>query len=83
MKSAARSNWALPLLLLLILFVTSACALVSTTPPPVNSYCAVAKPIRYNSKLDSPKTVAAAEAHNSIWVCLCQSDCPATAPSTK
>jgi hypothetical protein len=41
----------------------------------------VAKPIRYNSKIDSPKTVAQIEAHNSAWVCLCEADCPAGKPS--
>lgn len=79
MKSTARSNWARALLLL-TLSVTSACAHVSTTTP-VNSYCAVAKPIRYNSKIDSPKTVALIEHHNSQWVCLCEQDCPAGKPS--
>jgi len=41
----------------------------------------VAKPIRYNSKIDSPKTVTQIEAHNSAWVCLCEADCPAGKPS--
>ena len=79
MRSTVRSNWA-RLLLLPILSVISACAHVST-PPPTNSYCAVAKPIRYNSKIDSPKTVTQIEAHNSAWVCLCEADCPAGKPS--
>jgi len=80
MRSTVRSNWARLLLLLPTLSVISACAHVST-PPPANSYCAVAKPIRYNSKIDSPKTVAQIEAHNSAWVCLCEADCPAGKPS--
>jgi hypothetical protein len=61
---------------LTILSATSACAHVSTTPPATNSYCAVAKPIFYDSRLDSPSTVAQIEAHNSTWVCLCEDDCP-------
>lgn len=81
MRSTARSNWA-RLLLLPTLSVISACAHVSTTPP-ANSYCAVAKPIHYNSKIDSPKTVAQVEAHNSTWVCLCEADCPAKPADTR
>jgi hypothetical protein len=32
--------------------------------------------MRYNSRLDTPATVAQIEAHNSVWVCLCEQDCP-------
>ena len=61
----------------LILLVTSGCA-AGLTPPrvAVGDYCRIAKPITYNSKLDSPKTVGQIEAHNSIWVCVCEGDCP-------
>jgi uncharacterized protein YceK len=63
---------------LTILSVTSGCAHVSTTQPAINSYCAIAQPMRYNSKSDSAGTVEQIEAHNSTWVCLCGSppDCP-------
>lgn len=64
-------------ILALTLLTLSGCATVSTTPAPtVSDYCRIAKPIRYNSKLDSAPTVAAIEAHNSSWVCVCEHDCP-------
>lgn len=63
------------LLLCLTLLVLSGCASASTTPAS-GEYCRIAKPIRYNSKADTPATVAAIEAHNSAWVCLCEHDCP-------
>jgi hypothetical protein len=59
------------------LSVTSACAHVSTPPPATNSYCAIAKPIFYDSRVDSARTVKQVEEHNSVWACLCDSDCPA------
>ena len=64
------------LLLLPILSALSACAHVSTQPPATNSYCAVAKPIFYDSRVDSPRTVEQVETHNSVWACLCDNDCP-------
>lgn len=76
MKSNGNSIWRNTLLGLMILSATSGCAHVSTPPPAINAYCVVAKPIRYNSKLDTPTTVAEVEAHNSTWVCLCEQDCP-------
>lgn len=82
MKSNGKLTWRSTSLLLLTLTATSGCVHAST-PPPVNSYCAIAKPIRYDSRLDSAATVARIEAHNSTWVCLCEADCPATAPDTK
>lgn len=42
----------------------------------VSEYCKIAAPIGYDSKVDSPETVAAVEKHNSQWVCLCEDDCP-------
>jgi hypothetical protein len=64
--------------------VTSACAHGSTTPQMViNNYCVIAKPIRYNSQIDSPETVKRIGAHNSTWVCLCEQDCPASGSDTK
>jgi hypothetical protein len=59
----------------LILSATSACV-HGSTPPAINSYCAIAKPIYYDSRADSAKTVGQVEAHNSTWACLCEADCP-------
>lgn len=66
-----------PLWLLPILCVTSACVSGSTAPLVISDYCRIAKPIGYDSKVDTAETVKAIEAHNSQWVCLCESDCPA------
>ena len=63
-----------PLLLLPILCATSACVTGSTAV--VGDYCRIAKPIPYDSKVDSPQTVKDIEAHNSKWVCVCEGDCP-------
>jgi hypothetical protein len=60
--------------LLLILSALSGCATVSTVP--VNSYCAIAKPITYDATQDTPETVAEIELHNSVLICLCEDDCP-------
>ena len=79
----ARLNWARRLSLCLTLFVMSGCATVSTVPVNINSYCAIAKPIGYDSKIDTAETVKEIEAHNSKWACVCENDCPATAPNTK
>lgn len=76
MPSIARSNWVRLPFLFLILSVTSACAHVLTDPAPVNSYCAVARPISYDGIKDTPETVKQIEAHNSRWVCICENDCP-------
>lgn len=80
MKSSDKWNWRKKSLLLLTLTATAGCVHGSTTPPPLvtNSYCKIAQPIRYNSKLDSPATAARIEQHNSTWACLCGSppDCP-------
>lgn len=80
MKSNGNLIWRNTLLGLTILSATSGCATVSTTPPAANSYCAVAKPIRYDSRVDRPATVAQIEAHNSVWACLCEQDCPKMQP---
>jgi hypothetical protein len=58
----------------LILSVTSGCETVSTVP--VNSYCAVAKPITYDATKDTPQTIKEIEAHNSAFICICEADCP-------
>ena len=83
MSLSVRLNWAKQLSLCLILPVMSGCATVSTAPAPVNSYCAIARPIGYDTVKDTPETVAAIEIHNSQWVCLCEQDCPASVPDTK
>jgi hypothetical protein len=67
--------------LCLTLSAMSGCAAVSTVP--VNSYCAIARPLGYNGKTDTAKTVKEIEAHNSRWACVCDNDCPTTAPNTK
>lgn len=78
MKSNGNLIWRSTLLGLTILSVTSGCAHVSTTPRATNSYCTIAEPIRYDSRVDRPATVAQIEKHNSVWACLCEQDCPAT-----
>ena len=66
-----------PLWLLPILCVTSACVSGSTAPVVVSDYCRIAKPLSYDSKVDSAETVKAVEAHNWSWACVCDKDCPA------
>ena len=58
----------------LTLCVLGGCATVSTAP--VNSYCAIAKPISYDATKDTVETVKEVETHNSVFVCLCEQDCP-------
>ncbi len=74
MPSIVKSNWVRLLLLLLILFALGGCATASTVP--VNSYCAIAKPISYDAAKDTAETVKEVETHNSVFVCLCEQDCP-------
>lgn len=66
------------LLTCLMLPVLSACApdLIAAKPQAMSDYCLIAKPISYDTKADSAATVSAIEAHNSVWVCLCEHDCP-------
>jgi hypothetical protein len=42
----------------------------------LNNYCKIAKPIGFDTVKDTPETVAAIEAHNSAWACVCENDCP-------
>jgi hypothetical protein len=74
MPSIVKSNWARLLSASLILSALSGCATVSTVP--VNSYCAIAKPISYDAAQDTTETVKEVEIHNSVFVCLCEQDCP-------
>ena len=74
MPLIVKSNWARLLLILLTLFALGGCATALTAP--VNSYCAIAKPISYDTKQDTPETVAEVELHNSVFTCLCEQDCP-------
>ena len=74
MSSIVKSSWVRLLSASLILSVTSGCATVSTAP--VNSYCAIAKPISYDATQDTAETVKEVEIHNSVFVCLCEQDCP-------
>ena len=68
------------LIVFLTLIVMTGCATGSTGPVPLNSYCALAQPIGYDSRRDTRETVAAIEKHNSRWVCVCESDCPKRSP---
>jgi hypothetical protein len=54
----------------------TACGNASTAPAVVSDYCAIAKPISYDTTRDSPETVAEIEAANSKYVCVCEHDCP-------
>ena len=83
MKLTDKSNLAKLPLLCLILTATSGCVTGSTGRVPVNSFCAIAKPITYDATKDTPETVKEVEAHNSVFICLCEQDCPATAPDTR
>jgi len=83
MRLTDRSNLVKLLSLSLILSATSGCVTDLIVPAPINSYCEIAKPISYDSKTDTAETVKAIEAHNSTWVCLCESDCPASTANTK
>ena len=74
MRSIGKSNSALLLLASLILSALNGCATVSTVP--VNSYCAIAKPISYDATQDTSETVKEIEAHNSAFICICEADCP-------
>lgn len=79
MKYSAKSILRSTSLLFLIPTLTSACALDLTPPQPIpaaGSFCEVAKPIFYDSKVDRPATVEQIEAHNKRFVCLCENDCP-------
>jgi len=76
MPSIDRLNLAKRLLPLLILSVMSACVTDSTDHVLASSYCAVARPIGYDSLNDTPQTVLEIEVHNSQWACICDSDCP-------
>jgi len=76
MKLTGKSNLAKLLSASLILSVTSGCATVSTEAVPLNSYCAIAKPITYDATQDTPETVTEIEAHNSAFICICEADCP-------
>ena len=60
---------------LLIPLVMTACARGSTVPA-VSDYCAIAKPISYDSKTDSAATITQIQIHNSQFVCVCEHDCP-------
>ena len=74
MPSIVKSNWVRLLSTSLTLSALSGCATVSTAP--VNSYCAIAKPISYDAAKDTAETVKEVETHNSVFVCLCEQDCP-------
>ena len=81
MSCRTRSTWARRRLLCLTLLAMSGCAAALTAP--VSSYCAIAKPISYDSRADTSVTVAAVQAHNSKWLCVCEADCPASIANTR
>jgi len=62
------------LLTLTILLVLTGCVTGSTAL--VGDYCRIAKPISYDSQIDTTETVKEIEAHNSKWACVCDKDCP-------
>lgn len=64
---------------LLILSATSACVHDLTGVRTVSEYCHIASPITYDSKADTPETVAQIEQHNGKWACRCEADCPTPA----
>lgn len=74
MPSMSRLTLARLLSASLILSATNGCATVSTVP--INSYCAIAKPISYDATKDTSETVSEIEAHNSAFICICEADCP-------
>lgn len=69
--------------LLTTLFALSGCAVGSTAPAVVSDYCRIAKPISYDTDIDSPETKAEIEEHNSKWVCVCENDCPHKSDATQ
>ena len=76
MRLTDKSNLVKLPLLFLILNAMSGCVTGSTEAVPLNSYCAIAKPITYDATKDTPETVAEVELHNGVFVCLCEQDCP-------
>jgi len=76
MRLTDKSNVVKLPLLLLILNGMSGCVTGSTEAVPLNSYCAIAKPITYDATKDTPETVAEVELHNGVFICLCEDDCP-------
>lgn len=72
----SRSPWAKPLSLCLILSALSGCDLNTTAPVPLSNYCALTRPISYDSTKDTIETVAEIEAHNLRFECICNRDCP-------
>lgn len=73
MSVSPRQKW---LTLALMSVAMSGCVAGSTDPLVLSDYCSIAKPISYNSKIDSAATIQEIELHNSRWVCLCEKDCP-------
>lgn len=78
MKTKLKTLW-----LSTTLFALTGCAIGSTAPAVVSDYCRIAKPISFDTKIDSPETVAEIEEHNSKWVCVCENDCPKKPDATQ
>ncbi len=76
MKLSNRLLLAKLLITFLILIGLTACVPNTTDPVPLSNYCALTKPITYDTTKDTPETVAEIEAHNSRYECVCNHDCP-------
>lgn len=76
MLLSAKLRWARLLTVFLILIAMTGCVTDSIGPVPTNSYCAISRPITYDSVRDTAKTVKQVEEHNSRWACVCDNDCP-------
>lgn len=59
-----------------ILFAMSGCVAGLTEAEVKGDYCRIAKPITYDTTVDTPDTVRQIEQHNSEFVCVCEGDCP-------
>lgn len=64
-----------PMCALLFLLSLSGCATTTgssgpTSPPVVDSFCALAKPIYWSAK-DTDETIAQAKEHNAVWKSRC------------
>ena len=54
----------------------SGCVTGSTAPAVVRDYCELVYPITYDAEHDTAPTVKEIEKHNSVYVCICENDCP-------
>lgn len=59
-----------------ILSVISGCVANTTAPVAVHDYCELVYPITYDTEHDTDPTIKEIEKHNSVYVCICENDCP-------